>query len=220
MEITKPDKILLYDFETNGVSHSLDRILEVYMQKLSLTGRPKILREFYSLIKIDDNHVDMYAFHKNGWTEDFLNENGRPMEDVMKDSFEILNEDNDTILCGYFIKTFDNKFFEKMRRRYGFPEFDFSNKTFDIALEYKAKLAGLYERFPRENWKMVHDMVLNNDYSHYIKKTQYGLKTEESCRYYGIPVDSKKQHNAKYDTSLALQILQKQRPEWFTKKNG
>lgn len=210
-------KLFFYDLETNGVSHSLDRILEVYFLKVVLLEKKRLKRlsEFHSYVKIENNHVDMYAFHKNGWTEEFLNTKGRPMDQVVKDVYEILSEDNDTILCGYFIRTFDNLFLKKMERRYGLPAFNFEENTFDIALEYKAQLAGLYERFPKEKWRMVHEMVLNNDYSHYIKKTSYGLKTEECCRYYGIPVDSSKQHNAKYDTVLAMEILKKQKPEWF-----
>jgi DNA polymerase III epsilon subunit-like protein len=58
-------------------------------------------------------------------------------------------------------------------------------------------------------------MVLRNDYSSYVKKSGYGMRTEECCRYYGIPVDAKKQHNATYDTTLCHNVLKKQRPEWF-----
>ena len=212
----KPRKIIFYDLETNGLSSSLDRRLEVYLAKYNFEkGKAKFEKEFHSLVKIDNNHVDRYAFKKNGWTDEFMNTNGRPMEEVMIDTAQMLNEDQESILCGYVIKTFDNHFLQKMWKRYAFTPFDFDSRTFDLAIEYKATLAGLYERFDREDWRSVHNMVLRNDYSHYIKLTGYGLKTEHCCAYYGIPVEEGQQHNARYDTNLNIEILKKQRPEWF-----
>ena len=210
-----PRKIIFYDLETNGLSSSLDRILEVYLAKYDFEKRGKKVKEFHSLIKIDNNHVDRYAFKKNGWTDEFLNTNGRPMADVMTDTYKILNEDEDSFLCGYVIRSFDNHFLKKMERRYEFTPFDFDNRTFDLALEYSAVLAGLYDRYPKEQWRTVHKMVLGNDYSHYIKGAGYGLKIEDCCAYYGIPVDNSQQHNARYDTMLNIEILKKQRPDWF-----
>ena len=213
-----PTKIAYYDLETNGRSTSLDRILEVYITKYDLEKGEKHLKYLHSLIQVENNNVDLYAFKKNGWTEEILNDNGRPMKEVMSDTFKFLNEDDDTILCGYVIRTFDNLFLQKMQRRYGFKEFDFENRTFDLALEYKATLAGLYNRFSRKDWRAVHQMVLRNDYSRIIKETGFGLKTEECCKYYGVSVDEKLQHNAEYDTGLNIEILKRQRPEWFPSK--
>ena len=212
--VLKPKNILFYDLETNGASHELDRILEVYAAKYNLTSREKE-KEFHSLVKIDDNNVELFAFHKTGWTEEYLNTNGRPIQNVAIDFYKLLTEDNTTLLCGFYIRNFDNHFWRKYEKRYSLPRFPYDHRTFDCAIEYKAELAGLYERFPKDDWRKVHDMVLANNYKTLIKRSGYGLKTEDCCKYYHIPVNAKKQHQAKYDTELVIELLKKQRPGWL-----
>lgn len=207
-----PD-ILLYDFETNGQSPETDRILEVYIAYYS---KGIMSKDYHSYVKIGNNNVDLYTYLKTRWTPDFLNENGKEIPEVLAEAYSLFLRNEQSLIAGYFIIQFDNRFFRKYQKRYGFPEIDFDNRTFDIGLEYKASLLGMYDKkFKRKQWREAHRYVLKNDYTRLLHERGYRLKFENCCDYYSVDYDSKKLHHAKYDTIKSIEVLQKQRPEWF-----
>lgn len=212
----KPKRIIVYDLETNGRSTLLDRILEVYMLVYD-TDEKKIVKEYHSLVQIEFNHVHLYVYCKTGWTRDYLNEHGRSIADVITDVHQILKEEENTIVSGYNIRQFDNKFLQKYFRRYELPSFDFERKSFDCYIDQKAHLLGMKKSRCPKNWQDIHDRIIVNHYNKQISEMGHKMALQDTCTFYGISVDQQQQHHAKYDTMLAFEILKRQRPDWIKK---
>ena len=199
----------------------MDRILEVYLLVYNCK-KNKIEKEYHNYVQILTNNVEVYVHMQTGWTAQFLNEMGVPMLQMIAEVNNITTvEAPEALIVGYNIRRFDNQFLYKYEKRYDLDSPNYQFRSFDVYLEFKAVLAGLYDtKAKREDWRTAHGMVLKNDYSTFIKenKGMGSLNMEACCRYYGVKVDNKKQHHAKYDSILALEVLKKQRPEWFEKE--
>ena len=212
-----PKRIIIYDLETNGRSTVSDRILQVGLIVFD-TELQKVIRTFNSLVKIGTNHVDYFLYHYTGWTREYLNEYGADLGAVVQEVYDIIHEEPDTVMAGYNIRQFDNKFFVKYVRKFSLKPFRFEEKSFDVYLDYKAHLLGFKKTKYPGNWKDIHDRIIVNHYNKQLTDQGFRMKFKDACDFYGIEINEGDQHHATYDAQLTFEMLKRQRPDWIKKK--
>lgn len=212
-----PNRIIVYDLETNGRSTVSDRILQVGLIVFDVV-KQKVLYTYNSLVKIENNHVDYFLYHHTGWTQEYLNHYGRNLKDVVSDVYDILHEEPNTTIAGYNIRAFDNRFFLKYVRKYSLLPFKFEDKSFDTYLDYKADLLHFKKSNCPGNWKDIHDKIIVNHYNRKLMDEGHRMKFKDACDFYGISINENSQHHAPYDAELTFEMLRRQRPDWIRSK--
>jgi len=211
--LKRPGRIICYDLETNGKSSIEDRILEIAMIIYDVSS--KQTQKYHSLIKIDFNNVELYAYCLTGYTREYLNENGRDLMEVMRETFAIINEEPDTIISGYNINNFDNLFLSKYHHMLFQKPWHWKDKSFDCFIDWKADILNMKDARYKADWRSVHYMIASNNYTKRLNSAQAVKKLADAAIFYGIDCEIDKFHNAQYDTETTFKILQKQQPHWF-----
>ena len=219
-----PKTFIVFDLETNGKSHIEDRILEIYAIGITLLPKTVRIKEFHRLIKIEQNNVDLFIQLVRGWDNNFLNEYGVHPEQAITEFYKFIRDyqqkDPNTLISGYNITGFDNKFIKKAFKRYGLG-LDIDYMAFDCFIEYKSVLLKSNNGEYLKDWRRRHKRVLNNEYAYNKIMTtsgvRVGLSLREACHAYRIDFNDNMAHFAKYDTIKSLQLLIHLMPAWFDK---
>lgn len=211
-----PKRIIVYDLESNGRSTVSDRVLQVGLIVFD-TEQQKVIKTYHSLVKIENNHVDYFLYHHTGWTREYLNQYGVDLGTVIRNIYDIIHEEPDTVMAGYNIRQFDNKLLAKYVRKFALKPFRFEDKSFDTYIDYKAHLLGFKKVKCPGNWKEIHDGIIVNHYNRQLTDKGFRMKFKDACDFYGIGINESDQHHAPYDAQLTFEMLKRQRPDWIKK---
>lgn len=195
-------KYIAYDFETTGLDWRKDQPIEIGMvvaneatgtvdeYDIFITTPEPLVEEVKNLTKI---------------TDEMLAAEGIPLEDAMKQMFDVFGMrpdgvDSDVVIIGHNIIGFDNWFLKKYAEEYGY-QMPAIEQYFDTAGEFRGMLLG-EERFVHECDHDYHDRILRLD----TKGARYNLTA--CCNHYGIQMD-KQAHRAHNDCRYTLQVYEK-----------
>lgn len=168
-------RIIIYDFETNGLWNRLTQPIQVHFRIIEPSGSVWSWEEYVACKWIPYDIVLM-----TGITVDLLRERGRPIEEVFKRIKDMLFE-CDSLLVGQNILRFDNHFLNYYLQKHFTNRWQVGReRCFDTAAEFKAKLMGL----------TCPDGVVRGDWHHQVIYTRAkGISSDlqSACSYYGVP---------------------------------
>lgn len=200
----KYKRIIIYDFETNGYWSPLNQPIEVYM-KIIESGKKE--RVFQSLIKTKYK-LNSAIIQFTGITDELLAEQGRDISEVFRDIAQLLHEEPETLLVGFFNRKFDDKFLNYYLMKCWNDGWDKSwllnwdeNNIYDCAATFKADLMGLTKKEEETQAKFEHRCIYT------ACKHPHTLKN--ALEYYDIKHDGNF-HRAGSDAEKTFLIFGKQ----------
>ena len=184
---------LVFDFETSGLEHRSDRIIQVGLCQVS-DGE---VGDRHSWLVHQDVRIDPEATRIHGLTAEDLRARGIPPQESLTRLFEAMR--SAPVCMGHNIHRFDVKFMRAEGRRLGIvpPE---ACDFIDTAALFKGWKLGM-PKGPHES---------HQDYAHRVLSIRApGLKfSVDACvRALGIKVDARGLHNADQDAYLTHLIF-------------
>lgn len=184
-------RLCIYDFETTGFKAEYRYPIQLAIKTVDLQDNETDYNYYFKCpVRIPDDIVELTEI-----TDDFLKENGRPIEEIFAEVNELIRTP-DTYLIGHNILRFDNNFMDFWLKKLGYPPLDHV-WTFDTACQFKAHLMqkrlGQYESF--------------NVYHHpfrYAGGSTIEWNLEELCKYYGIQTAAFHKADADVDYTHAI----------------
>lgn len=194
----KKQRIIIYDFETNGFWNRLTQPIQVHFRVVE-PGR--WVWEYAEYVackwKIPADIVAM-----TGISNELLAERGRPIEEVFERIREILFE-CDSLLVGHNILKFDNHFLNYYLQKFFTLRYQVGReRCFDTAAEFKATRMGLV--YPGGD-------LSRGEWHHKVMYTRAGVvnySLEDACGYYGVPYVGA--HTAGGDVEMTHQVYLRQ----------
>lgn len=189
-KVHQPERVIVYDFESNGYFSYLNQPIEIYMKIMDKGKEPRIYHAYIKTkYKLNSAIID-----KTGITDEILEEKGRDIKAVFKEVAEILFEVEDTLLVGFYSIKFDNKFLDSSLTSCWDDSWDKklklkwdSEKVYDCAAQLKAELMG-WTKKPEETLVQFHRRCIS-------AKCPHHHRLEDALAYYGI------EHNGKFHSA-------------------
>lgn len=175
-------RIITYDFESDGQWSPLNQPIEVYM--LLADHRCRNTGAFHSFIKAP-HRLNSLVLELTGITDEILEAEGREIKEVFQDISLILKEKQKTLLVGYGIRNFDNRFLNFYLMKFGLPQWN-EEHCWDVYARFRADLFGLHQHDGESN-AAFEKRCLNHRHAGHVP-----LKLKDACEHYGI------QHNGKF----------------------
>lgn len=169
-------RIIVYDFETNGLWNRLTQPIQVHFRIIEPDGRVWFWEEYVSC-----KWVPVEVVLMTGITPALLAERGRPIEEVFARIRDMLFE-CDSLLVGHNILRFDNHFLNYYLQKFFTNRYQVGReRCFDTCAEFKAVLLGLPGSGAGVNRGDWHHKVL------YTRAVGVDSSLESACIYYGVP---------------------------------
>lgn len=206
VQIVKPTKIIVYDFETTGLLDKADvQPIELAAYVIDVDGSKKIIHQY---IKCPYSIEDLYINPKQtistltGITDEMCN-NGYELDYVIKGFEDILRESQATLHCivGHNILNYDNILYGMMQNRLGGEHMIDESRCFDTGGQFKGELLG---------WKKF-DNLKHHQYQRRCLDAKSRVKWNLTAagQHYGI-ASSGIAHSAIGDIENNLQVFIKQ----------
>lgn len=202
-------RIVIYDFETDGLWNKLTQPIEVAVHIIEKNGKES---DYHSLIKIRNNTGKKTFYDKlpplitslTGITDELLQKEGREMKPVFKELNEIFNKPN-TLVVGYNIVTFDNTFLNYYLQLFRHKPIN-NDYCFDVLGQWKATSLNIPRRgddtIGKWHRRAIYTKNRLNDDKHTL---------EDAVKHYGVGRgEEQKFHRAKPDVESTTKILFKQ----------
>jgi len=212
----KNKNILIYDFETDGFSHTYNRPIQVAVLKIlpdgnwytydSLIKRRKDAKRLDRIVinqkELDENpEAEIKTIASlTGITDEQIEKDGYEIEDVFKNLHELFN-DGKNIIVGHNIVKFDNRFLNHRLNKYGYPSIPVGI-CYDTAGQLKAEKLGLV-KYDSQTWEEFHNGALNVR----MKGLTYNMGA--ALEHYEI-VERKERHKADVDVEYTYYVFLKQ----------
>jgi DNA polymerase-3 subunit epsilon len=137
----KHNKILLFDFETTGLSAENSQIIEIGAILLEKTesGKYKLVDELSTLV-LADGPLPSKIIEITHITDEMLLRDGITQEEAFHQLFKLYSED--ALLVAYNIQ-FDLSFLYQLFKKYWDPKYQIKNDILDVMAVYKDR-----HRFP------------------------------------------------------------------------
>ena len=177
-------RLIFYDFETNGLWSPLNQPIEVCMlirENGTETKFTKLIKPPYKLSNI--------IIEKTGITDELLAEQGIELSEAFRLIRGILFENPDTKLIGFFNRRFDDRFLNYYLQKYwersdGIENIIFKeNNIFDCAAYFKAELLGA-KPHPEETVIQFEKRMVN-------ARCEHAHTLTDAVNFYGIESDGK-----------------------------
>ncbi|VEU80677.1 3'-5' exonuclease [Haploplasma axanthum] len=127
-------EIVVFDFETTGLSAFSDEIIEIGAMKLVNNGAGFEVSEELSLLLKTSVPISPKITEITGITPSMQDKYGVSQEEAFQKLSSMINED--TLLIAYNIQ-FDLGFLQNFYRRYWDPKFEVKNDLLDVMAVYK-----------------------------------------------------------------------------------
>ena len=188
-------RLIVYDFETTGFTHSYP--VQIGIMVIEKDGTSNTYMNYIQC----EMPIEPGAYRIHKISEAKVKALGKIREDVMEVLNKLINQP-DTIVIGHNILGHDNAVLNKFFKEYGYQELPDSD-CFDTSAQMKMEMLGWEKPF-EESWGDFHQRNM--------RKKAKGLKhsMEEALRYYKIPFDPNRLHDAKYDVECNYQVFLKQ----------
>lgn len=191
-------RIIVYDFETNGLWNRLTQPIQVHFRIIEPDGRTWHWEEYVAC----KWKLPIEVVRLTGITDELLRERGKPIEEVFARIKAMLFE-CDSLLVGQNILRFDNHFLNYYLQKFFTLRFQVGrDRCFDTAAEFKAKLMGLTYPNDGESRGAWHHRVV------YTRTTGVSSSLEEACKYYGV--EYRDAHTAGGDVAMTHEVYLRQ----------
>jgi DNA polymerase III alpha subunit (gram-positive type) len=190
-------RIIVYDFETNGLWNRLTQPIQVHFRIIEPDGRVWCWESYVSC----QWKLPIEVVRLTGITDQLLRERGRPIEEVFRRIKDLLFE-CDFLLVGQNILRFDNHFLNYYLQKHFTNRYQVGrHQCFDTSAEFKATLLGLScpDDMARGDW---HHRVL------YTRATGVSSNLEDACKYYGVQY--RDAHTAGGDVAMTHEVFERQ----------
>ena len=190
-------RIIVYDFETNGLWNRLTQPIQAHFRVIEPDGRVWFLEEYISC----QWKLPIEVVRMTGITDELLRERGRPIAEVFARIRDLLFE-CDNLLVGHNILRFDNHFLNYYLQKFFTLRYQVGReRCFDTCAEFKARLLGMEcpSDCVRGDW---HHRVL------YMRSSGVESSLEDACGYYGVPYVGA--HTAGGDVEMTHKVFLKQ----------
>lgn len=175
--------ILVFDTETTGVTPGLSSIIQLGVIKLD--EKLEYLGEFNKFVKPYTGEWTKSAEGVHGINQSYLDEHGLPIEQVLKEFNEWLNNKPQDYYLAQWSSSFDSSMLiEAYKRVWPLEKFPFSRRVYDIA-----SIARFY-------------LIARGDL--HSSDNQVGLV--HCAEKLGIPFNKDMTHDALYDAKLTARV--------------
>lgn len=193
---TSKDKIVIYDFETNGLFDVLNQPIQVACKVIENGKETNYMRYIKCKWRLNGMITDM-----TGITDEILKEHGFEMKEVFLELKEMFK---DALIVGHNILKFDNKFYNHCMQITGISiqQCLFPNQCFDTAGQFKAELMKetRNEKLSIGDW---HKKILST------RAEGVNYKLPDAAKYYGIKYEGLS-HRANVDVDITYEVFKKQ----------
>jgi len=143
------DRIIIYDFETNGTWSPLNQPIQVCMKIMDKGEKPVVYKAYIKC----PYRLNSTIIQLTGITDEILAKEGRDIKVVFREIAEILFEKPNTCLIGYNSRKFDGRFLDYYLAVAWEPTWPAHlqmkwdpAKVFDVIAQFKADLIGLRQK--------------------------------------------------------------------------
>lgn len=191
-------RVIVYDFETNGLWNRLTQPIQVHFRIIEPDGRVWSWGEYVACKwRIPYDIVQL-----TGITDELLRERGEPIEEVFARIRDMVFE-CDSLLVGHNILRFDNHFLNYYLQKFFTNRYQVGRqRCFDTCAEFKAALMGLSGPATGESRGDWHHRVV------YTRAKGLAFSLEDACRHYGV--EYAEAHTAVGDVDMTSQVFLKQ----------
>jgi len=193
--MTYPNTYCVFDFETSGLDHMKDKVIEVGL--LAVVDGKQVMRSDF-LIKWPGLVLPQGITALTGITQEMIDKDGKEPEEAIKFIREMIDG---KVLIGHNIFNFDLKFLEQLLNPTILEYESWMNNFIDTAAHFKASKIGVVRK-PDQDYR---------DWVREVMETRaYGVRFNVSvcCDELGIDKSSG-QHRAMNDVLLTEQIYRK-----------